>query len=100
MRKPEELLEMALEKIRREKNIDGTFIVAKAYEQGPLPIQKCTVLTVYYRVNGKNVILHRWRACTVGDNMEETFEDAYSDVIASLILDWEEIWTLINTKPQ
>jgi hypothetical protein len=100
MKKPEELLELALNNIRRIKELKGEFLVGKGYEQGPLPIQKCTVLSVYYREDGKNILLYRWRACTNGDNLEETFEEAYSETISTLILNWEEIWNLINTKPQ
>lgn len=100
MRKPEELLELALEKIRQIKRLDGQFIVNRQYEQGPLPIQKCTILSIYYKERDKVKPLYRWRACAAGDNIEQSNEEAYVETIASLILNWEEIWNSINTKPQ
>lgn len=97
---PEVLLKAALDKVQSVKKLPGEFLVGKCYEQGPLPVQKCTVLTIYYRYMGKNTIVYRWRTCTIGDNLEQTFNDAYSEVLAYLILNWEEVWNLINFKPQ
>ena len=100
MRKPEELLEMALERIRQTKKLKGQFIVNRQYEQGPLPIQKCTILTVYYKEGDRVKPLYRWRACSATNNTEQSNEEAYVETLASLILNWEEIWNSINTKPQ
>lgn len=91
---------MALEQIRKIKKLEGQFIVRRQYEQGPLPIQKCTILSIYYKERDKVKPLYRWRACAAGDNIEQSNEEAYVETIASLILNWEEIWNLINTKPQ
>lgn len=74
--------------------------MGRQYEQGPLSIQKCSILTVYYREDGKVKPLYRWRACAVGGDVEKSNEEAYSETIAGLILNWEEIWNSINTKPQ
>ena len=100
MKKPEELLETALEKVRKVKRLRGEFIVNRQYEQGPLPIQKCTILTVYYKEGTSVKPLYRWRACASGGDIEESNNEAYSEVIAGLILNWEEIWNSISTKPQ
>lgn len=100
MRKPEELLEMSLEKIRQTKGLQGQFIVNRQYDQGPLPIQRCTILTIYYKEGEKVKPLYRWRACAAGGNVEESNEEAYVETLASLILSWEEIWNSINIKPQ
>ena len=94
------ILKMALDKIQKIKKLDGEFLLGTCYEQGPLPIQKCTILTVYYRDKGKNLILYRWRACTTGPDMNETYDEAYSEVLSYLILNWEEVWNLINSKPR
>lgn len=90
---------MALERIRRIKNLKGEFIVNRQYEQGPLPIQRCTILTIYYKEKTVKP-LYRWRACAAGDNIQMSNEEAYIETLASLILNWEEIWNSINTKPQ
>ena len=100
MKNPEELLELSLEKIRKIKKLEGQFIVQRHYEQGPLPIQKCTILSVYYKKGDKVNLLYRWRACVAGDNIQMSNEEAYVETLASLILNWEEIWNSINTKPQ
>ena len=91
---------MALERIRQIKKLDGQFIVNRQYEQGPLPVQRCTILTIYYKDGDKVKPLYRWRACSAVNNIEESNEEAYVETLASLILSWEEIWNLINTKPQ
>lgn len=90
---------MALERIRKTKNLKGEFIVNKQYEQGPLPIQKCTILTIYYKEKTVKP-LYRWRACAAKGDVEQSNEEAYVDALAGLILNWEEIWNSINTKPQ
>lgn len=90
---------MALEKIRKMEGLKGEFIVNRQYEQGPLPIQRCTILSIYYK-EGTVKPLYRWRACAAGDNIEQSNEEAYVDAIASLILNWEEIWSSIDIKPQ
>lgn len=100
MRKPEELLEMALEKIRQTKKLEGQFIVNRQYEQGPLPVQRCTILTVYYKEESTVKPLYRWRACSANNNVEQSNEEAYVETLAGLILSWEEIWNSISTKPQ
>lgn len=100
VKKPEVLLEMALERVRKTKNLDGEFIVNKQYEQGPLPIQKCTVLTIYYRDKGSVKRLYRWRSCSINGNTEDSNNESVIEAIAGLILDWNEIWNLINTKPK
>ena len=91
---------MALEKIRKIKNLKGEFIVNKQYEQGPLPIQRCTILTIYYKEGTFVKPLYRWRACSSGGGIQESNEEAYVETLAELILNWEEIWNSINTKPQ
>lgn len=98
--RPEALLEAALDNIRKIKKLSGVFLVGKYYEQGPLPVQRCTVLTVYYRDGGNNMIVYRWRACTTGDNLEQSFEEAFVEVLSHLILNWSEVWNLISTKHQ
>ena len=100
MRNPEELLELSLERIRQIKKLEGQFIVRRQYEQGPLPIQKCTILSIYYKERDRVSLLYRWRACAAGDNIQMSNEEAYIETLASLILNWEEIWNSINTKPQ
>ena len=100
MKKPEELLEAALERIRKTKQLKGQFIVNRQYEQGPLPVQKCTILTVYYKEGSVVKPLYRWRACSTANNIEQSNEEAYIETLASLILNWEEIWNSISIKPQ
>ena len=100
MKSPKEILERALNLIGKEKSLKGEFIVNVQYEQGPLPIQKCAILTIYYKEGPSVLRLYRWRACAVGGNIEESNDEACSDAIAGLILNWYEIWNLINTKPQ
>ena len=92
------ILKLALDKIQKIKGLKGEFLLGTCYEQGPLPIQRCTVLSVYYREEGKNIILYRWRACAVGPDMDATYDEAYSEVLSYLILNWEEVWNLINSK--
>lgn len=100
MRNPEELLEIALEQICKIKRLEGQFIVRRQYEQGPLPIQKCTILSIYYKEKDRVSLLYRWRACAAGDNIQMSNEEAFVEALASLILNWEELWNSINTKPQ
>lgn len=97
---PEGLLNIALDKVRKIKNLDGEFLVGKTYEQGVLNIQRCTVFSLYFRSRGKNVLIYRWRACTTGPNMDEPFDEAYTDMLSYLILNWDEVWNLINSKLQ
>ena len=99
MRKPEELLEMALEQIRKGRNLKGEFIVRTQYEQGLLPIQKCSTLSVYYKEGPRTIILYRWRACSANSD-EGNNEEAFVNTLSYIIVQWEEIWNLINTKPQ
>jgi hypothetical protein len=100
MRKPEELLELSLERVRQTKQLKGQFIVNRQYEQGPLPVQRCTILSIYYKEGNKVKPLYRWRACSATNDIEQSNEEAYIETLASLILNWEEIWNSTNTKPQ
>ena len=90
---------MALEQIRKGRNLKGEFIVRKQYEQGLLPIQRCSILSVYYKEGPRTIIIYRWRACEMNSD-EGNNEDAFVNTLSYLIVQWEQIWNLINTKPQ
>ncbi len=96
----ENLIQEALNNVRKAKKLKGEFIVVKSYEQGQLKSQRCGVVTIYYRLDGRNIIVHRTRICSVSDSNEQIEFDVFSEAMSYIILNWEEIWNLINTKPQ
>ena len=100
MMKLEQLVQEALNNVRKAKRLKGEFIVVKSWEQGQLKSQRCGVVTIYYRNEGKNIIVHRERVCSVTDDNEQIEFDVFSEAMSHIILNWDEIWNLINTKPQ
>ena len=100
MTKLEQLVQEALNNVRKAKKLKGEFIVIKSWEQGQLKSQRCGVVTIYYRNEGKNIIVHRERVCSIADDNEQIEFDVFSEVMSHIILNWNEIWSLISTKPQ
>lgn len=101
MKESDKILEEALNTVLQRKGLPGEIILAKVYEKGPLS-SRCTVLTVYHRHEGRNTILYRWRACALPKDLQYTdpYDDAYREVLIAFLSNSEEIWNLINTKPQ
>lgn len=100
MQKLENLVQEVLNNVRKAKRLKGEFIVVKSWEQGQLKSQRCGVVTIYYRTEGKNIIVHRERVCSIADDNEQIEFDVFSEAMSHIILNWDEIWNLINTKPQ
>ena len=100
MQKLESLVQEVLNNVRKAKRLKGEFIVVKSWEQGQLKSQRCGVVTIYYRIEGKNIIVHRERVCSIADDNEQIEFDVFSEALSHIILNWDEIWSLISTKPQ
>ena len=76
------VVQEALNNVLKEKHRDGEFIVVKSYERGALKSQRCGVVSVYFKDVDKNILVYRTRICT------------------HIIVNWDEVWNLINTKPR
>lgn len=100
MTKLEQLIQDVLNNVRKAKKLKGEFIVVKSWEQGQLKSQRCGVVTIYYRYEGHNIIIHRERICSITDDDEQIEFDIFTEAMSHVILNWDEIWNLINTKPQ
>lgn len=96
----EDYIRTVLDKIANAKNLEGDFAVIKNWEQGPLNIQRCHVISVYYIAKEKTILVQRVRICSTEQNDEAMYQEVYAELMANFILNWDEIWNLINTKLQ
>lgn len=96
----EDYITDVLNRIAKDKQLGGEFAVIKNWEQGPFPIQRCHVISVYFLKEGKTILVHRERLCSSNPNDKEMYHAVYIGLMAYFITNWDEIWSLISTKPQ
>lgn len=94
------VVQEALNNVLKKKHRNGEFIVIKSYERGALKSQRCGVVSVYFKDVDKNILVYRTRICTIQDSDEQIDFDVFSEAISHIIVNWDEVWNLINTKPR
>jgi len=98
--KVEKYLTDVLQQVKEITGLEGEFAVVKNWEQGPLPVQRCHIISVYYIDKERTTLVHRTRICSTTINNDEAYYNTFTEALGYIIVNWEEIWNLINTKPQ
>lgn len=92
-------VENTLNKILKEKGIEGYFIANQGYTTGKLPIMKEYFVELYW-VGDITLCIHTVCENKNCQHTDYQYSDLYEKLLAHIMLNLDDVWNLINTRHQ